>query len=155
MNDLSNLSFEVRLELFFERAVQAWLLLKDEAGLVAAFYEPKEGKIFIDGHDTRYCSFKSIRKSIGIVQQDIELFNDSLRSNLEAGKKDADDEETNQEDQPSSGSGGGGENASSSDKQKEKKKGTLLLDENAEEQPLGSKAYDLINKGYIRETTPW
>ena len=41
MNDLSNLSFEVRLELFFERAVQAWLLLKDEAGLVAALAAAK------------------------------------------------------------------------------------------------------------------
>ena len=63
------------------------------AGLAAAFYEPKEGKILIDGQDTRYCSFKSIRKNIGIVQQDIDLFSGSLRFNLEAGKKDATDVE--------------------------------------------------------------
>ncbi len=41
MNDVSNLSFEARLELYFERAVQAWLLLKDEAGLVAALAAAK------------------------------------------------------------------------------------------------------------------
>jgi hypothetical protein len=41
MNDLSQMSFEARLELFFERAVQAWLILKDEAGLVAALAAAK------------------------------------------------------------------------------------------------------------------
>ena len=76
-------------------------------------------------------------------------------SKSESQEKDEEEKEKNQEDQPSSGSGGGGENASSTDKQEEKEKGKLLLDETAEEQPLGSKAYDLINKGYIRETTPW
>lgn len=81
----------------------------------------------------------------------------SQSSKSEAQEKDEGDDEKNQEDQPSSGSGGEGETSSSSDKQKEKKKGKLLLDENAkeEEQPLGSKAYELINKGYIRETQPW
>ena len=76
-------------------------------------------------------------------------------SKSESQEQDEDEKEKNQEDQPSSGSGGGGENSSSTDKQKKKQKGKLLLDETAEEQPLGSKAYDLINKGYIRETTPW
>jgi len=41
MNDLSQMSFEARLELFFERAVQVWLILKDEAGLVAALAAAK------------------------------------------------------------------------------------------------------------------
>jgi hypothetical protein len=41
MTDLNDLSFEARLELYFERAVQAWLLLKDEAGLVAALAAAK------------------------------------------------------------------------------------------------------------------
>jgi hypothetical protein len=38
---MDNRSFEERLELYFERAVQAWLLLKDEAGLVAALAAAK------------------------------------------------------------------------------------------------------------------
>ena len=79
----------------------------------------------------------------------------SSDSSKSESQENEEEEGKNQEDQPSSGSGGGGENTSSSATQKEKQKGKLLLDENAEEQPLGSKAYDLINKGYIRETTPW
>ncbi|WP_294957930.1 VWA domain-containing protein [Sulfurovum sp.] len=56
------------------------------------------------------------------------------------------------EDQPSSGSGSGGENTKS---RKEQQKRKLLLDPNTQKQPLSSKVYDLINKGYIRETKPW
>ncbi|KYJ85593.1 VWA domain-containing protein [Sulfurovum riftiae] len=61
-------------------------------------------------------------------------------------------EESRSEDQPSSGSGSGGEN-SKSKKEQEKKK--LLLDPDAEQQPLSSKVYELINKGYINEQKPW
>ena len=56
------------------------------------------------------------------------------------------------EDQPSSGSGSGGENSKS---RKEQAKHKLLLDPNAKPQPLSSKVYDLINKGYINEQKPW
>ncbi len=41
MKKLSESSFEERLELFFEWAVTAWLLLKDEAGLIAALAAAK------------------------------------------------------------------------------------------------------------------
>jgi hypothetical protein len=41
MTDHNNKSFEERLEIYFEYAVQAWLLLKDEAGLVAALAAAK------------------------------------------------------------------------------------------------------------------
>ncbi|TNF43128.1 MAG: VWA domain-containing protein, partial [Epsilonproteobacteria bacterium] len=61
------------------------------------------------------------------------------------------DEETRSEDEPSSGSGGGGE----SQTQKEQEEGRLISDERAEQQPLGSKVYELINEGYIREKQPW
>jgi len=56
------------------------------------------------------------------------------------------------EDQPSSGSGSGGENSRS---RKEQAKRRLLLDPNAKPQPLSSKVYELINKGYINEQKPW
>ena len=61
------------------------------------------------------------------------------------------EEETKSEDEPSSGSSGGGE----SQKQKDQKEGKLTSDENREQLPLGSKVYELINEGYIRETQPW
>ncbi|RLA66865.1 MAG: VWA domain-containing protein [Epsilonproteobacteria bacterium] len=55
------------------------------------------------------------------------------------------------EDTPSSGSGGSGE-AQHKEKQKKDK---LLDDGSTKQQPLGSKVYELINKGYIREKQPW
>ena len=61
-----------------------------------------------------------------------------------------DKEETRDEDKPSSGSGGG---ESSSKKKQEPSK--LISQEPVEQHPLGSKVYELINKGYIRETQPW
>ena len=67
----------------------------------------------------------------------------------------SEDEESKQrdEDQPSSGSGSGGE--SQKEKQKEEEKKRLKMDSSEEQQPLSSKVYELINKGYIRETQPW
>jgi hypothetical protein len=41
MSDFSQIDFVDRLELYFERAVTAWLLLKDEAGLIAALAAAK------------------------------------------------------------------------------------------------------------------
>ncbi len=61
------------------------------------------------------------------------------------------EDEIRDEDQPSSGSGDGGERR----KSKEQKKNKLKLDESQEKQPLSSKVYELINKGYIHEKQPW
>lgn len=84
--------------------------------------------------------------SLGIAHPKSQS-SDSSKSESQENDK----EEAREEDQPSSGSGGGGE--SSSEKNQEKAK--LTSDENTEQQPLGSKVYELINKGYIRETHPW
>ena len=65
--------------------------------------------------------------------------------------QDKENEKKRDEDAPSSGSGGGGENSVS----KKQEKSKLKMDQNAKPQPLGSKAYELINKGYIHETRPW
>jgi len=65
--------------------------------------------------------------------------------------KNQDTPDKNQEDKPSSGSGSGGKQHNKS----EKKKIQLMQDKNKQKQPLSSKVYDLINKGYIRETQPW
>lgn len=70
-----------------------------------------------------------------------------------SSKSDSQEEsqESKSEDEPSSGSGGGGE--SQTEKEQGKKK--LLGDAAQERYPLGSKVYELINKGYIREKQPW
>jgi len=64
------------------------------------------------------------------------------------------EEQQKQENQPSSGSGSGGESSSKKQKKKEKKR-LLEQTELPQKQPLSSKVYDLINKGYLRETQPW
>ena len=57
------------------------------------FYPITEGSIKIDGTDIRDITLDSLRDNIGIVQQDVFLFNGSLRENIMYGKADATEEE--------------------------------------------------------------
>ncbi len=61
--------------------------------LLSALYEPEGGRIRIDGIDLRQYDPVDIRKSIGFVQQDVDLFHGSLRENIILGKPDATDED--------------------------------------------------------------
>jgi ATP-binding cassette subfamily B protein len=61
--------------------------------LLPRFYEIREGSITIDGTDIRDVTLESLRRSIGIVQQDVFLFAGSIRDNIKYGKIDATDEE--------------------------------------------------------------
>lgn len=61
--------------------------------LIPHFYNIASGQILIDGTDIRDITMKSLRKNIGIVQQDIYLFNASIRENILYGRLDATDEE--------------------------------------------------------------
>ena len=63
------------------------------ADLLLGFYKPNEGTIEIDGQDISKCKLSSLRKSIGIVRQDIRLFNESIRYNLKLGNEKKSDEE--------------------------------------------------------------
>ena len=57
--------------------------------LVARFYELQQGRITIDGRDIKSMTLASLRHNIGIVQQDIFLFSDSVTSNIAYGRPDA------------------------------------------------------------------
>ena len=61
--------------------------------LIPHFYELEDGSIEIDGRDIRTLTRESVRRNIGIVQQDIYLFNASIKDNILYGKLDATDEE--------------------------------------------------------------
>lgn len=61
--------------------------------LIPHFYEISSGQILIDGTDIRKITMSSLRKNIGIVQQDIYLFNASMRDNILYGRLDATEEE--------------------------------------------------------------
>lgn len=61
--------------------------------LIPHFYNVNEGEILIDGKGIRSFTAESLRRNIGIVQQDIYLFNASVRDNILYGKLGAADEE--------------------------------------------------------------
>ncbi|MBO5926303.1 MAG: ABC transporter ATP-binding protein, partial [Clostridia bacterium] len=61
--------------------------------LIPRFYEIENGSITIDGIDVRDITALSLRKNIGIVQQDVYLFNASIRDNILYGNPDATEEE--------------------------------------------------------------
>ena len=50
--------------------------------LLPRFYDPKEGKIYIDEQNIRSITLSSLRKNISMVSQDIILFDDTVRANI-------------------------------------------------------------------------
>ncbi|WP_127529618.1 ABC transporter ATP-binding protein [Paenibacillus kobensis] len=63
------------------------------AHLIARFYEPQEGEITIDDYRLSKVTLASLRDQLGIVSQDIILFNGTVRDNIGYGKQDATEEE--------------------------------------------------------------
>ena len=63
--------------------------------LIPNFYKlgENDGSILIDGRDIRTLTMDSVRKNIGIVQQDVFLFSGTIRDNIKYGCLDASDEE--------------------------------------------------------------
>lgn len=61
--------------------------------LIPKFYDANEGEILIDGKNIDTITRRSLRSAIGIVQQDIYLFNASIKENILYGRLDATDEE--------------------------------------------------------------
>ena len=61
--------------------------------LIPHFYDVMSGEILLDGKEINSLTLESVRRNIGIVQQDIYLFNDTMKENIRYGKLDATDEE--------------------------------------------------------------
>lgn len=61
--------------------------------LIPHFYDVESGQILLDGKEIHELTLSSLRRNIGIVQQDIYLFNDTMRENIRYGKLDATEEE--------------------------------------------------------------
>jgi subfamily B ATP-binding cassette protein MsbA len=53
--------------------------------LIPRFYDPKKGRVLIDGRDAKGLTFRSLRQQIGIVTQETILFNDTIRANIAYG----------------------------------------------------------------------
>jgi ATP-binding cassette subfamily B protein len=63
------------------------------AKLIARFYDPREGRITIDGHDLRDVTQHSLRRQLGVVPQEGFLFSGSIRDNIAFARPEATDEE--------------------------------------------------------------
>ena len=61
--------------------------------LLPRFYDPDSGVVSVDGTDVRRLTQHSLRRAIGIVQQDVFLFADTIRENIRYGKPGATDRE--------------------------------------------------------------
>jgi ATP-binding cassette subfamily B protein len=61
--------------------------------LIPRFYDVSDGQILIDGHDLRDVTIESLRRQIGIVLQETNLFTGTIRENIAYGRPDASDEE--------------------------------------------------------------
>ena len=61
--------------------------------LLPRFYEVSEGSITVDGRDVRQVTMQSLRRNIGVLQQDVFLFAGTIRDNIRYGRPDASDEE--------------------------------------------------------------
>lgn len=63
------------------------------SNLVARFYDPSAGQILLDGADLRDYDVESFRSLLGIVEQDVFLFDGTIRDNIAFARRDATDQE--------------------------------------------------------------
>ena len=61
--------------------------------LLPRFYDVSSGSVLVDGHDVRDVTQESLRRNIGIIQQDVFMFAGTIRENIRYGRPDASDEE--------------------------------------------------------------
>ncbi len=57
--------------------------------LISGFWQPSEGRLLIDGIDINQISLNSLRKGIGLVSQEVVLFDDTVKANISIGKPEA------------------------------------------------------------------
>lgn len=60
--------------------------------MIPRLLDPSEGRVLIDGRDAREVPVKTLRRSVGFVQQDVFLFSDTVAGNIAFGESDASDE---------------------------------------------------------------
>lgn len=61
--------------------------------LIPRFYDSNSGAVRVDGHDVRDVTLESLRRCIGLVSQEISLFDDTIRANIAYGRPGATEDE--------------------------------------------------------------
>jgi ATP-binding cassette subfamily B protein len=90
---LKNISLDIRFGEYVALVGASGVGKTTLCSLIPRFYEVNEGKILIDGKNIRDISLRSLRRNIGIVQQDVYLFAGTVLDNIRYGKLDASKEE--------------------------------------------------------------
>jgi ATP-binding cassette subfamily B protein len=90
---VKNLSLKIRQGDFHVFIGQSGAGKSTIVNLLARFYDPDEGRILFDGIDLRNCTVRSLRSQIGLVSQEVILFNGSVRENIRMGCLEASDEQ--------------------------------------------------------------
>ncbi|MEO1428215.1 MAG: peptidase domain-containing ABC transporter [Cyanobacteria bacterium J06633_8] len=81
-NVLENLNFEIQPEQMVAIVGRSGSGKTTLSKLILGLYPPSDGKVLIDGHDVAKISLKSLRRQIGVVDQDNFLFGGTIRENI-------------------------------------------------------------------------
>lgn len=92
-NVLSNLTLDIKAGEYVALVGSSGAGKTTMCSLIPRFYDVTSGEIDIDGMDIRKMTQKSLRRNIGIVQQDVYLFAGTVKDNIRYGKPDATDKE--------------------------------------------------------------
>ncbi|HZU67232.1 MAG TPA: ABC transporter ATP-binding protein [Ktedonobacteraceae bacterium] len=90
---LKNLSLEIQAGAYVALVGASGAGKTTLCSLIPRFYDVNAGKILLDGRDIREVTLRSLRRNIGIVQQDVYLFAGTVADNIRYGKLDASREE--------------------------------------------------------------
>ncbi|MBV6623602.1 MAG: peptidase domain-containing ABC transporter [Rivularia sp. (in: Bacteria)] len=92
-NVLENLNFEIQPEQMVAIVGRSGSGKTTLSKLILGLYPPSNGKVLIDGHDVAKISLKSLRRQIGVVDQDNFLFGGTIRENISIAHPEATIEE--------------------------------------------------------------
>jgi ATP-binding cassette, subfamily B, bacterial len=90
---VKNLSLEIRAGEYIALVGSSGVGKTSLCSLIPRFYDVTAGSILLDGQDIRDVTLRSLRRSIGVVQQDIYLFAGTVAENIHYGKPDASGQE--------------------------------------------------------------
>ena len=88
VNILDHVSFEIKKGEMVALVGQSGSGKSTTVDLLLRFYDVDSGRITIDGVDIREYDFKQLRRMIGVVSQEVILFNDTIKANIAYGSHD-------------------------------------------------------------------